>query len=248
LNDFTRYALSLILFLAGACSSSLIIGGRKKLVGGKHYSPVLALVGFVVFVAAAVGRMSGDRERASVLVCSLISYAAGAQNAMTAYFSGGIVRTTHVTGTVTDIGMEIATLILRRRWKDTWKLELFVCFFFAFFIGGVFGTIVAVAFPDWALFYPAGVFFSLSTGNYLYHHFSVPLVVEMEASTSMYQLRHTKSGDIEGCESDEYGDSDYDLPVPLSASMTESRGPVFRNPHSPPKSPRGQGDPYEHEL
>mmetsp|Transcript_55285 Transcript_55285/g.110990 ORF Transcript_55285/g.110990 Transcript_55285/m.110990 type:complete len:332 (-) Transcript_55285:226-1221(-) len=172
---FTRYALGLVLFTAGACVSTLMIGGRKKFQGGKHYSPVLALIGFVVLGAALIGRVASDGkdEQVSVLVCSLVSLAAGAQNAMTTYFSGAIIRTTHVTGTLTDIGIEVASLMLRKRWGDTWKLEILVCFFFGFFLGGVLGTAAALQFSDLALFLPGGLYIAMSIGNFLYHHTSV---------------------------------------------------------------------------
>jgi uncharacterized membrane protein YoaK (UPF0700 family) len=65
----------------------------------------------------------------------------GAQNAMTTFFSGAIVRTTHVTGSLTDIGIETAALFLRRSGMKcghkTWKLEVLLCFVAGFFAGAL---------------------------------------------------------------------------------------------------------------
>mmetsp|Transcript_76730 Transcript_76730/g.150438 ORF Transcript_76730/g.150438 Transcript_76730/m.150438 type:complete len:166 (+) Transcript_76730:1-498(+) len=122
---------------------------------------------------------------------------------MTTYFSGAVVRTTHVTGTLTDIGIEVARLVLRGRWGGTWKLEIFVCFFLGFFLGGVLGTAAALLFSDLALFLPAVLYLAMSIGNFAYHHMSRNDSGALEVDTPPLQSIATispnnKAGDERG--------------------------------------------------
>jgi hypothetical protein len=59
---FLSQALQLVLFAAGACASSLLVGGHKKFHGGGHYSTVLALVAACVMAAALVAPRLDDTE------------------------------------------------------------------------------------------------------------------------------------------------------------------------------------------
>lgn len=94
-----RNILQLLCFWAGAFSSTVVVGGHKKFYGGKHCSVVLCCIAAVVTVAALF------RDFPSIAT-ALIAYAAGMQNGMTSFWSGAIMRTTHITGTVTDLGIE----------------------------------------------------------------------------------------------------------------------------------------------
>lgn len=83
---------------------------------------------------------------------------------MTTYLSGAIVRTTHLTGTATDIGIEAAQILLRRS-QSFWKLSVLCCFVIGFFTGGCLGTVYSVTHPRVVLFIPSVVFFSLAALN-----------------------------------------------------------------------------------
>jgi uncharacterized membrane protein YoaK (UPF0700 family) len=49
-----------------------------------------------------------------VLVTELLCLAMGWQNALITRISGAVVRTTHVTGTTTDLGIELGNLAMKR--------------------------------------------------------------------------------------------------------------------------------------
>jgi uncharacterized membrane protein YoaK (UPF0700 family) len=70
------------------------------------------------------------------------------------YISGSVIRTTHVTGTFTDIGIIFGRL-LRGKTEDLWKLKILFPLAFGFILGAVL----------------SGVFFSyvISYVKYLYH-------------------------------------------------------------------------------
>jgi uncharacterized membrane protein YoaK (UPF0700 family) len=64
----------------------------------------------------------------------------GMQNAMTTMYSSAVVRTTHVTGTVTDIGVEIGKMLFRGDMKSLWKVKLHTTFWFTYVFGGFLGA------------------------------------------------------------------------------------------------------------
>lgn len=64
----------------------------------------------------------------------------GLQNAMTTRYSNNILRTTHLTGTATDIGIVLGHLTLGNK-KDQWKLYLLVPMYISFFLGGLIGAV-----------------------------------------------------------------------------------------------------------
>mmetsp|Transcript_9374 Transcript_9374/g.12297 ORF Transcript_9374/g.12297 Transcript_9374/m.12297 type:complete len:256 (+) Transcript_9374:139-906(+) len=162
LTDFFINLLQLCCFLMGAITSSSMVGAHRKFVGGLQYSPVLAVMGTIMLVISLLG-VKGTAA------CLIVTFVAGMQNAMTTYFSGAIVRTTHVTGTLTDMGIEIAKIVRKidERW---WKVQVLTCFLLGFFFGGILGTLATLTTSSSvALIFPSIVYFGLAVGNYFYH-------------------------------------------------------------------------------
>jgi len=99
-------AISLVMsFLFGAFLCGLLIDKNQVHVGGKSLYGV-ALVGNGVILMLAVA-VAPESER---LAACLAAMACGLQNAMCTSHFGAVVRTTHVTGTVTDIGSTLGRL------------------------------------------------------------------------------------------------------------------------------------------
>lgn len=77
------------------------------------------------------------------LVVCLLLFAMGLQNSLVTKISNAIVRTTHLTGLFTDLGIEISQLFFPKSYpnkagiKSTIKLRLYIII--SFFIGGLFG-------------------------------------------------------------------------------------------------------------
>jgi uncharacterized membrane protein YoaK (UPF0700 family) len=82
-----------------AAVSSLLIGTDKLSVGRKYGYPLLLSASSLC--AAAFATIMGVAEAAA----SFAAFSCGIQNAVATNYSGGVIRTTHVTGTVTDIGV-----------------------------------------------------------------------------------------------------------------------------------------------
>lgn len=120
-------------FLGGAVLSGALIGGRK-LVPGRRYGVALLIEGAVLAAAAAL-LLAGNP-----FGVTLAAMACGIQNAMASSYFGLVIRTTHVTGIVTDVGVMLGHWIRHRRLR-TWKLALLLTILAGFFGGGLAGAV-----------------------------------------------------------------------------------------------------------
>jgi len=106
-----------------------------------------------------------DHDTALLWLTLLPSLAMGLQNATVTRISGGVVRTTHVTGVITDLGMETAIWALRRRsgaapvgdrgtFATGWRLVLLGSIVVGFALGASLGTLALETFPRWSMVPP----------------------------------------------------------------------------------------------
>lgn len=86
----------------------------------------------------------------------LASIACGLQNAMTSTFSGALLRTTHVTGLFTDLGISIG-LWMRGQKTDIRRIMLYIMLIAGFVLGGVLGALSFEAFYFYSIIMPAGI-------------------------------------------------------------------------------------------
>ncbi len=103
--------------LGAACSAMLINWGRRHGIGSRYAMPLmleaLLLLGFGILGWLAYPS-SGFVAAAVPLLCFIM----GLQNATITKISGARMRTTHVTGIVTDIGIELGKLAYWNRSRD----------------------------------------------------------------------------------------------------------------------------------
>lgn len=135
----SSYFLYIFSFLFGSFSSSFLIEmfrESKKL--NVFVLPTIIEVTILVIVAM-IGEIS-DADYPHLIV-SLLLFAMGLQNSFVTKISNAVVRTTHLTGLFTDLGIEISQLLFpkshpkRRKIKARIKLRIYIiCFFF---IGGI---------------------------------------------------------------------------------------------------------------
>ncbi|MDI1449878.1 YoaK family protein [Polyangium sp. 6x1] len=111
-----EYGVVVLCFIAGAASSVLALQGRRQ--RGKqplHAAPLLFVSLMLAGVAVAghaglFGPFGASVEEPSdFLLLSLLSFAMGLQNATVSTATGLAVRTTHVTGPATDLGVQLAS-------------------------------------------------------------------------------------------------------------------------------------------
>ncbi|MEH6413922.1 YoaK family protein [Pseudomonas sp. CGJS7] len=134
-------------FLGGATLSGLIIqNGTLKL--GRRYGLALAIES--AMLAAAVPML----ERQWLAGIFLAAAACGLQNGMVTTYSGAIIRTTHVTGLFTDLGLALGHWI-RGLPVGTRRASLCLLIILSFLAGGIVGVWLFQAYSYRALYVPA---------------------------------------------------------------------------------------------
>jgi len=134
-------------FLAGATIAGLLVGARR-LAPNRRFGIALMLEGVLLALATLLLR-SGHRFGlpAAALACGL-------QNAIGSSYCGLQIRTTHVTGMVTDLGMMLGHW-MRLHVVDRRKFVFFSAVFLSFGAGGYLGAIADNRFGPTALLLPA---------------------------------------------------------------------------------------------
>jgi uncharacterized membrane protein YoaK (UPF0700 family) len=168
-------------FALGAGVSGLLISQRRVVLGKGYYGIALLLNAAALLAAWALVDIAPS---AAVLLAAV---AAGLQNGMGMCFLGAVVRTTHMTGVVTDIGV-ISAKLLRYRFlpcctfspyaepkaaaKDWFNLKLLTALLTSFAVGSSLGAYAVAAFGDDALLLSVGLTGALGTA-YLYFRLRV---------------------------------------------------------------------------
>ena len=151
----------LVSFLIGAAISGYFLRtGALKL--GLNYSKLLCLE--ALFLLAAVYFLSND----SLLGHYLASTSCGLQNALATTFSGAIIRTTHVTGIFTDLGIMLGAKF-RGESFDKRKALLFMLIILGFILGGSLGAFFFVILKFQALYIPALICLLLALSYSIYN-------------------------------------------------------------------------------
>ncbi len=136
-------------FVSGAaCSAMLINWGRRQHLGSRYALPLMLEAGLLC-AFGILGWLSHPSPGLTMGTVPLLCFIMGLQNATVTKISGARMRTTHVTGIVTDIGIELGKLLYWNRnskvselvTADRDKLRLLCLLLGSFFIGGVTGAI-----------------------------------------------------------------------------------------------------------
>jgi len=103
---------SLGAFLGGAATSAILINwGRRREARSRFAIPLM----FEAMLLLCFGILGANLERERLfyvpLTVDLLCFVMGLQNAMVTKISRAEIRTTHVTGLVTDIGIELGKLV-----------------------------------------------------------------------------------------------------------------------------------------
>ncbi|PWS29309.1 DUF1275 domain-containing protein [Pedobacter yonginense] len=101
-------AIWMMLFLAGAFSSSIIV---TKIGHNARFSFAIPIVlETLILLFSAFSASITYLNFSSNFFAGTLLFAMGMQNALVSVISGSVVRTTHLTGTFTDLGIELAQL------------------------------------------------------------------------------------------------------------------------------------------
>lgn len=140
----TIYFLYIFSFLFGSFLSSFLIEqfkGNKKL----NVFVLPTLIECLILISVATISNFRDLQYSDVIVCLLL-FSMGLQNSFVTKISNAVVRTTHLTGLFTDLGIELSQLFFtkhrtpKKKLIATITLRIFIiCFFF---LGGIIGGLL----------------------------------------------------------------------------------------------------------
>jgi uncharacterized membrane protein YoaK (UPF0700 family) len=143
--------LSLFSFMAGAATTALLVNYARRSSAKNIYSAPLQLEAALLLAFGIVGATLRHHEIVSIsLTAVLLCFTMGLQNALITKISNAEIRTTHVTGLITDIGIELGKLVYWNRNRDIAnyavlanraRLKVHAALVAAFFIGGVIGAL-----------------------------------------------------------------------------------------------------------
>ena len=142
---------ALVSFLSGAAVSAILVNWARLYQLRSTYALPLLLVTMLMLVFGLLGAVSTQWKTwfavpATVL---LLSFMMGVQNATLTKMSHASIRTTHMTGVVTDLGMELGKMVFWNRaaregahpvhanWS---RMRLYAGLLAMFFIGGLLGA------------------------------------------------------------------------------------------------------------
>lgn len=155
-------ALSMIMvpffFLVGCMASALLIDRRIHLKKDPYYTGTFLFSGMAFLIIALLGFFGclgtfGDITHGTTvfILLSTLSFLSGLQNSMISLASGLLVRTTHLTGITTDLGVGIVRMFYPNvetiQRKMEFKMNLLR---FGTILSFIFGSIAAgVVFTHW---------------------------------------------------------------------------------------------------
>lgn len=162
------YLFFILSFLLGAFVSNTLVEIVSRLKPRFSYSFPIAIEIIILSIVGLLGNSSAlNSFNIQLIACSLL-FAMGLQNALVTKVSQSVVRTTHLTGLFTDLGIELSQLFFYKRSAELKKLSksiylklaIISCFFFGCLSGGfIYGIMelktlaIASGFLIIALFY-----------------------------------------------------------------------------------------------
>ena len=137
----TIYFLYIFSFLFGSFLSSFLIEKYRE---NKQLNIFVLPTIMVCLVITSIGVVSNFTafNFPDIIICLLL-FAMGLQNSFVTKISNAVVRTTHLTGLFTDLGIDISQLFFKKSYphqekiKANIKLRLYIISFF--FAGGLIG-------------------------------------------------------------------------------------------------------------
>ena len=150
-------------FFLGAVSASVgleLIGEARR---AQAYAVALVVEGSLLAVFVVVAGLAHATEpRVLDAMAAILCVAMGLQNALVTRLSSAVVRTTHLTGIVTDLAIELGRWFRARR-EHTPDIEgvratrrrILVAIILAFTIGSALGAAATARASRWAMLVPA---------------------------------------------------------------------------------------------
>lgn len=154
------FAISIVSFWFGSVLSGMIIGGSELNIYRNY--------GYAMYLEFALLCLSlllylNDNYFGQMM----IAMACGLQNSMVATYHGAVVRTTHLTGTTSDLGATVGNWLVGRK-IDMAKVILYSGLWWGFFLGGFVAVLLYARFGYLSMILPiAIILFSAMSYQYM---------------------------------------------------------------------------------
>ena len=142
------FGLIVLAFIAGALASGMMINAGRRREIRAIYALSVTAEGAVLLVMGMIALLFPAFSQSPTLILGM-SFAMGLQNAAATRISNARVRTTHISGMATDMGLELSAIVDALRGKlsqdelrsNGAKLALHSSTIIAFLAGGVLGVL-----------------------------------------------------------------------------------------------------------
>lgn len=148
---------TLLSFVCGAAVTALLVNWARQRHLRSEYALPLMLEAMLLLVFGLMGATMGHQTPFAVpLTVLVLAFTMGLQNALVTKISASQIRTTHMTGVITDLGIELGKLLYWNRQlasldasaqdrapavrANRFKLRLYGTLLLSFFIGGIVGA------------------------------------------------------------------------------------------------------------
>ncbi|RZL96224.1 MAG: DUF1275 domain-containing protein [Variovorax sp.] len=141
----------LLSFVAGAATSAVLVNyARRRRMHSQYALPLLLEASLLICFGVLGARLADVRGLFVPVTVMLLCFIMGLQNAVITKLSHAEIRTTHLTGIVTDIGIELGKLFYRnapgtsaelRVLANRDRLRVLTLLVVFFFFGGVLGAV-----------------------------------------------------------------------------------------------------------
>lgn len=158
-------------FICGAGVSALAIqAGESRQLRSVYALAIAAEAIILLLVGAALAKSSAVEHETSLVI--VLSFVMGLQNAVTTMISRARVRTTHVSGMATDIGIELAALVggEKSRQEAAPKLRLHSLTLACFAFGGFCGALLFQVVGSWLFLIAATLLLAIAVPEALKAH------------------------------------------------------------------------------
>ncbi|WP_082952697.1 DUF1275 family protein [Mycolicibacter sinensis] len=171
---YEGHVLAAILFgfLGGTATAGAVLAASDTHTGPRHAVVLVAEAALLLLAAIGVeetvvqAKLAGIGVERTVVQAGIAAAALGLQNGVTSSFRGMAIRTTHFTGTITDLGLMLGRS--RRHGIEKWKAAVLAATLLLFLVGGAAGVLTGIWFGGYALIIPAAVCGAVAAASLLH--------------------------------------------------------------------------------
>lgn len=155
------FAGLVLAFITGAVCAGIAVHRGERLGHRAIYAWMICAQALMLLALGAM-QLRGGLHQAHLVVS--LSFLMGLQNAVTTMISKARVRTTHVSGMATDLGIELSAMTIsgETRREALPKLKLHALSLLCFALGGIGGTVLYGVVGGWLFIVAAAVLLALA--------------------------------------------------------------------------------------